>query len=94
MPPPVQQPYRSNQPSQAPSNPPAPGPVVVAGPQPGASNQQQVPPPGPPVIVAQAAQGQQGGAVQVAAAPAIVQPAPAPMPVANNQAVATRNNVR
>lgn len=96
VPPPVQQPFRSN--PQPPTNPPpAAGAVVVAGPHQAGTGSPQQPQPAPvqppAVIVAQAAQGQQGGAVQVAAAPAVVQPAPAPLPVANNQAVATRNHV-
>jgi len=94
VPPPVQQPFINNPPAPAAANQQAA--VVVAGPHQAVagSAQQQQPVPGAPpaVIVAQAVQGQ-GRAVQVAAAPAIVQPAPAPLPVANNQAVATRNNV-
>merc|ERR1711936_1548745 len=94
VPPPVQQPFINNPPAPAAANQQAA--VAVAGPHQAVagSAQQQQPVPGAPpaVIVAQAVQGQ-GRAVQVAAAPAIVQPAPAPLPVANNQAVATRNNV-
>lgn len=97
VPPPVQQPFRNNLPPPAAANQPAAGAVVVAGPHQaaaGSAQQQQAPPgPQPAVIVAQAVQGQQGAAVQVAAAPAVVQPAPAPIPVSNNQAVATRNHV-